>query len=284
MAKKGESQLFEWRVRDKSRKELWVEMNIRSAIIGDSYRLLLIIRDITERKRHEGLKDNFIANVSHELRTPLAAIKEAVSLVSEGLAHNNEMRLGCLEIAQKNIDRLSRLINNVLDFQKLELGKVVFKMQDNDLNEVVRECHEMMLPLAQEKGIEFTVKPDDKLPKVKFDKDKIMEVLSNIVNNAVKFTAKGNITITTSRGEIFVQVSVKDDGIGIGKDDLAKLFQRFAQFENSTYRKKGSTGLGLAISKEIIESHHGKIWAESEPGKGSVFSFLLPIVERRKIL
>ena len=123
----------------------------------------------------------------------------------------------------------------------------------------------------------FILKLDEGLPRVKFDKDKIIQVLTNLVNNAIKFTEKGDITITSSQGNNFVRVSVKDTGPGIKAEDLPRLFRRFSQLG----RKPGGTGLGLAISKEIIEMHRGKIGAESELDKGTTFHFILPVKERR---
>ncbi len=122
----------------------------------------------------------------------------------------------------------------------------------------------------------------DDLPKIKFDRDKITQVITNLVSNAIKFTKEGSITILVEKVENTIKVSVRDTGSGMRQEDLAKLFQKFVQLEGLSDRKTGGTGLGLAISKDIIEGHRGKIWAESELGKGSVFSFILPIEERRR--
>lgn len=243
------------------------------------------ITDITERKKIEDevkrllqVKTQFTSMVSHELRTPLSAIKEGISLVSEGIAGPvNEEQKRFLGIAKGNVDRLARFINEVLDFQALTSGKMEYKLQETDINEVVREVHEVMISLAEEKDLDFLLRLEDDLPKISIDRDKIIQVLTNLVNNALKFTEKGGITITTGRGDNFIQVSVKDTGAGIKKEDFPKLFQQFAQLE----RRTGGSGLGLAICKEIIEAQRGKTWVESEFGKGSTFHFILPIVERR---
>jgi signal transduction histidine kinase len=249
---------------------------------------LNILEDLTEAKHKAEeafkAKSDFTSMVSHELRTPLTAIKEGIALVLDGAtgAINAEQKQ-FLEIAKRNVDRLGRLINDVLDFQKLESGRMVFNFQENDINEVVAEVGNSMLPLAEEKGLEFSAEIEEGLPKIKFDRDKIIQVLANLVNNALKFTQKGAITIHTSKANNIIQVAVQDTGMGIKKEDLPKLFQKFTQLETGTERKTGGSGLGLAISKEIIEVHRGKIWAESEFGKGTTISFLLPIVERRRI-
>ncbi|MDD5681257.1 MAG: ATP-binding protein [Candidatus Omnitrophica bacterium] len=242
---------------------------------------LNILEDLTEAKNklEEALqiKSEFTSTVSHELRTPLAAIKEGIAIVLNGAAGNitNEQK-EFLDIAKRNVDRLARLINDILDFQKLEAGKMAFHVQKNDINALIREVGKTMVSLTEEKGIELVIDLDDNLPKVRFDNDRITQVLDNIVNNAIKFTAEGSIKITTKKEDGFVLVSVKDTGIGIKSEDIPKLFQRFEQLDKGVDRKTGGTGLGLAISKEIVETHKGKIWAESEYGKGATFHFTLP--------
>ena len=136
-----------------------------------------------------------------------------------------------------------------------------------------------MSSLAEEKGLKFIVRTGDNLPRIKCDRDKIIQVLGNIVNNAIKFTEKGGITITSVSEGSSVRVSVRDTGPGIKKEDIPRLFHKFEQITPVKDRKPGGTGLGLAISKEIIEKHGGKIWAESEFGKGTTFLFTLPIIK-----
>lgn len=247
-----------------------------------------IIRYAIERKKVEkSLKDaiqaksQFMSMISHELRVPLASIKESIAIVADGLAGKiKTQQRKYLDIAVRNINRLNRLIGDLLDFYKLEAEKMSFEMQDNNANEVTKEVYETMLPLAKEEGINLVLELDSSLPRVYFDKDKINQVLSNLVNNAIKFTKQGNITITTSKGENTIQVSVSDTGCGIKKEDLPRLFHEFEQLETHGAEKTRGTGLGLAISKEIITNHNGKIWAESEAGKGSTFFFTLPTQEQ----
>jgi signal transduction histidine kinase len=273
----GEMQVFEWISKDRFEREFWVEMSIKRVIIGGQYRFLCVVRDVTERKQAMMQKEKFINMVSHELRTPLAAIKESISIIiNDTVGATNNMQHEVLEIGKSNIDRLSRLIDQVLDFQKISAGRMEFKFKENNINDVVREVQRSMLSTVSKKRLKFILKLDNKLPTIKFDEDKIIEVLNNLVNNAVKFTATGSIVITTSLGNGFVQVQVSDTGIGIKKGDMSKLFQSFSQLEG----KSGGTGLGLAICKELIEKHKGKIWAESEFGKGSTFTFILPLNER----
>ena len=278
-AAQGEPQIFEWLVKDKYSREFWVEINVKKAIIGGQYRLIYIARDITERRQLFEQKENFMNMVSHELRTPLGAIKESVSLLQETkIGPIDEKQKELIEIAKRNLDRLARLIDHVLDLQKIDVGRMKLDLNKHDMNKIIEEVQRAMISLAAKKGLKLALKLDDKLPHVKFDRDKVIQVLTNLVNNAIKFTEKGAITIISSRGNNFIKVSVRDTGPGIASNDILKLFQRFLQLN----RAPGGTGLGLAISKEIIELHRGKIGAESEIGKGAIFHFILPVEERRK--
>ncbi len=254
---------------------------------------LNILEDLTEAKAklekeatalEEALriKSDFTSTVSHELRTPLAAIKESISIVSDGTTGPiGPEQKEFLDMAKRNVDRLNRLINDILDFQKLEAGKIIFDMREDDINEAVTEAARTMAPLAQEKGLDLVIDLADNMPHVRFDRDRIMQVLTNLISNAIKFTEKGGITIATKIFSNVIEVSVEDTGAGIRKEDMPKLFQHFEQLEKGVDRKTGGTGLGLAISKGIIEQHRGKVWAESELGKGAIIKFVLPIKERR---
>ncbi|MCX6355763.1 MAG: PAS domain S-box protein [Candidatus Aureabacteria bacterium] len=276
---KGEKVLGEAIIIDKQGLEHNVEFSgvpiVRDGIVAGVRGMM---RDVTERKKILEQKNNFMNMVSHELRTPLTSIKEGISLVAEGIAGPiNPQQKELLDIGKQNIDRLSRLINQVLDFQAIDSGSMQFSFRENDINRAVKEARASLLSLATKKGIQLNLALDESLPLIKFDKDKILGVLINLLNNALKFTEKGSITITTERGDNIIKVSIKDTGIGIKEEDMPKLFQRFSQVK----RKAGGSGLGLAISKEIIEAHNGKIGAKSEFGKGTTLHFILPIKERR---
>jgi len=278
----------EWRgefLNKKKNGEIYWEFASISTIRNQEGRpinYLKVAEDVTERKNIERLKDEFVNTVSHELRTPLTAIKESISIVFDGSAGElNSEQKDFLDTAKRNVDRLARLINDVLDFQKLQAGRVQFNFQAANINDVVKEVKDTMAPLVRNKGLGFNFELIENPPPLLMDKDKIIQVLTNLVNNAIKFTEKGSITISTSQNNNTVGVTVADTGPGIKSDDIPKLFRQFAQLDIGVARKTGSTGLGLAISKEIIEAHKGKIWIESEFGKGSKFCFLLPIKERR---
>jgi signal transduction histidine kinase len=248
-----------------------------------------LAKDITQAKEAERklkeaveIKSDFVCMVSHELRTPLTAIKEGISLMADGIAGRvNKKQREFLDIAMRNVDRLARLIGEVLDFQKMETGRIKFNIRENDLNEAVREVHATMLPAAQQKGLKLAVRIDEKLPTVKFDKDSIVQVLTNIIDNAIKYTEKGNIIVSTARKGNVAMVMVQDTGTGINEEDIPKLFHSFERLPRGKYKKTGGTGLGLAISKQIVDAHRGTIWAKSAPDAGSTFYFVLPIEERR---
>jgi len=246
-------------------------------------------RDITEKKEAENqmkkaitIKEEFTAMVSHELRTPLGPIKEGVRIILDGLTGviNQEQR-DLLSTVERSADRLNRLINNVLDFQKLQAGKMPFNLQENDIAEVVSEVHKTMSLLTKARGLSFALECDLDLPKIIFDRDKIIQVLTNLVNNAIKFTEQGGIKIIAKKEENIIHIIVQDTGPGINSEDFPRLFQSFQQLGLAKEKGLGGTGLGLAISKEIILQHNGRIWVESEPGKGTSFQFVLPIKERR---
>lgn len=291
---------------DKSEKEMlkqrakMIAARVKYDIVVKSIGIILILvtamlftsgarRWVAERKRAEkkqmdkvNIKSDFISTVSHELRTPFKAIRESITIIldeSAGPVNNEQKKF--LIVAKRNVDRLAKLINNVLDIQKLDSGKMEFSICDNDINEVVKEVYELMEPSAEKKGLSIITKLESQLPKLRFDKDKILQVLTNIVDNAIKFTEKGNITITTDTQENAVLVSTRDTGPGVAKEDLPRLFNRFEQVSNSKHRRSVGTGLGLAISKEIIRRHNGKIWAESGLGRGTAICFKLPINKHR---
>ncbi len=249
------------------------------------------IQDMTEKRKAQeksvdlmNAKARFTSMVSHELRTPLTAIKEGISIVADEIVGQiNKEQKEYLELAGRNVDRLKRLINDILDFQKLESGRMVFDLQNNDINELCKEVYRIMVLSSNEKSLSFILELEENLPMIKMDKDRIHQVLVNFINNAIKFTDKGSIKLATLKSGNMIEVKIKDSGCGIAEADMGKLFQSFEQIGDQNKKALG-TGLGLVICKEIVERHHGKIWVESEFGKGATFIFSLPIIERRQNL
>jgi PAS domain S-box-containing protein len=237
-------------------------------------------KDVTERKYQESLeiKAELIQMVSHELRTPIHSVKEGLSIVLEGLTGEiTPEQKEVLNISKRCVDRLARLVNDVLAFHKLEAGVIEFHMKHENLIQIISEVAAAMHPLAENKNLSLKLSLQKDLPEVELDHDKIVQVLMNFLQNAIKFTLQGEITITSSVNSQGVKVSVKDTGIGIQQKDVPKLFRKFGQLESAKLVAPGGTGLGLAISKMIVERHHGKIEIESQFKKGSSFSFILPL-------
>ena len=238
--------------------------------------------DITELKAEERslqdmaeAKTKFTSTVSHELRSPLAMIKEATSLVvDEVLGPLNAGQKDILGVAKSNIDRLGRLVNNVLAFQKLDAKKMDYEFLEHDVNEVVKEAHINALLFAGERKEDVMMDLGTDLPRIKFDTDKIMQVLINLLANAIKYSESGPVVIQTRLEDGEIRISVRDSGQGIQPDEMESIFKPFVQAKR---KKKGGTGLGLTIAKEIVLAHHGRIWVESELGKGSTFHFTLPV-------
>ncbi len=244
-----------------------------------------VITDITERKRAEEqlketmeIKSQFTSTVSHELRTPLTSMKEAITIVSDEVAGKiNKDQRHFLDIAKRNIDRLSRLINDVLDFQKLSANKMKFHMQDNDIREIVKDAYHTMAPYAKKKQVNISIELDDNLPKARFDSDRIIQVITNLVSNSVKFTPEnGQVSVCARKQDEDLVIQVRDTGMGIPKEALPKIFDQFYQVHRPAQQIKG-TGLGLAIVKKIATMHGGRIEVESEVGKGTTFTVFLPL-------
>jgi signal transduction histidine kinase len=220
-------------------------------------------------------KVKFTSTVSHELRSPLAMIKESTNLVlDEVLGPLNDGQKEMLSISKNNIARLGRLVNNVLSYQKMEAKKTEYDFLENDVNALVKEAEINAMLFAGDRKADIMMDLGADLPRAKFDTDKIMQVLINLLANAIKYSESGPVVIQTRLKNSEVQISVQDSGQGIYPEELDEIFKPFVQAKG---KKKGGTGLGLAIAKEIVLAHHGRIWVESEIGKGSTFYFTLPV-------
>ena len=235
--------------------------------------------DISDRKAIERMKDEFIAVVSHELRTPLTSLHSALKILATGrLGSLSNDGKQMLEIADDNTERLVRLVNNVLDLQRIESGDVRMEKQVCNVAALMIQATESMQPMAQQQGVVLAVKPID--IEILVDSDYIVQALTNLLSNAIKFSlTDGTVWLTAeSKSNTEVLFSVRDQGQGIPSDKLESIFERFQQVDSSDSRRKGGTGLGLTICRKIIEQHEGKIWAESTLGEGSTFSFTLPLL------
>jgi signal transduction histidine kinase len=231
-------------------------------------------------KELDRLKSDFVSNVSHELRTPLTAIKGAVDLLlREVPGRLNESQTHYLTRVRSNTQHLAGLINDLLDLAKIDEGKVELKCARVSVGGLVHEVMETVKPLAAEKPVVLEAKVPEPSVLVWADRDKVTQVLMNLIGNAIKFTPpQGRVMVSASReGTEWAQVSVNDSGPGISAEECQKIFEKFHQVSEGGGQKPKGTGLGLAISKALVELHGGKIWVESEPGRGSTFSFTLPV-------
>jgi signal transduction histidine kinase len=229
-------------------------------------------------------KSQFLANMSHELRTPLNAILGYTELILDSIyGEPTEKMRAVLERLQANGKHLLNLINDVLDLSKIEAGELKLDLADYSLKDVAHTVITAVEPLATGKALKLTAEVGKDLPTGHGDGRRLAQVLLNLVGNAIKFTDRGQITIRASTLDSLFTVSVIDTGPGIAPSDQAKLFQQFQQVDNTITREKRGTGLGLAISKRIIEMHGGHIWVESEVGKGSTFTFTVPVRAQRQV-
>lgn len=254
---------------------------------------MAVLRDITIEKQIEKMKSDFVANVSHEIRSPMAPMKDALSLVLDGTAGPlADSQKKFLTILDTNMQRLVRLINDLLDLSRIEAGRIELKKETVDISALVKDTVESIRVYVVKKGISLSIIDEGKPLKIECDRDRIIQVVINLVMNAIKFTPEGgSVTVETrihadkntddrgyprkSASTKFAEICVKDTGPGLTPDEADALFNRFKQLASP--EKVQGTGLGLAISKAIVETHGGRIWVESEPDKGSKFVFTLPV-------
>jgi signal transduction histidine kinase len=229
-------------------------------------------------ERANRLKSEFLASVSHELRTPMNAIIGYTKLMLDGLdGELTAQQSADLSRVAQAADNLLGLINGLLDLAKIEAGKMELNVEEVNITEVAGEALELVRPPADEKGLQVVSRIPPDLPTVWADRARVRQVLANMLANAVKFTERGSVSITAAAAEGWLTVSVVDTGVGISPEAQAYVFDEFRQADSSTTRRYGGTGLGLAISKRLVTLHGGRIWVDSEVGRGSAFHFTLPI-------
>ncbi|TPX28939.1 PAS domain S-box protein [Cylindrospermopsis raciborskii] len=266
----------------KSGKIIWVLLNVSLLcdINGNPLHFIWQIQDISERHEVEQLKNEFVSVVSHEVRTPLTAIKGALEILATGILVDEPQEAEqMLKIAVSNSERLLRLVNNILNLEMLDSGKMRLNLELCDINIMVQQAMETVRPIAQQKSIEISYSALD-VPNTEIlaDEETIVQVLTNLLSNSIKFSHAGTkVEIYATMGDKEIIVAVKDYGKGIPSYKLETIFERFEQVDISDSRQKGGTGLGLAICKNIVEKHQGKIWVESILGSGSTFYFTLPL-------
>ncbi|VVB81168.1 Methyl sulfide methyltransferase-associated sensor [uncultured archaeon] len=232
---------------------------------------------LKELKTLDKLKAEFMNVAAHELKTPLTPMIAYIDmLITEKKGKITPRQKETLQIVFKNLERLKRLINDVLDISRLEAKAMKMAIKDVNITILLREAEEEYRPAIEKKKLKFITNIPSHLPNAKGDYGRLRQAVGNLLNNALKFTEKGTITLTVEADKDRIKVTVTDTGIGIKEKDEPKIFQKFYQAETSPERKAQGTGLGLPIVKGIIEAHKGKMFFSSKYGKGSTFGFYLP--------
>jgi len=237
---------------------------------------VVVFRDVTQRREVERMKNEFLSVVSHELRTPLTAIRGSLGLLAGGAVGDLGPRgAAMVSVAVESSERLTRLINDLLDIERIDSGTRTMEITANDAAGLLQSAVHQIEGLAGPLGVHVTV--GDASGRVLADEDQVMQTLTNLLGNAIKFSEPGGRVVAHARPrEGHVLFRVEDQGRGIPADKLEEIFEPFAQVDSSDARQKGGTGLGLAICRSIVERHGGRIWAESVAGDGSTFCFTLP--------
>lgn len=277
-----------------------VSLPLKSAILYQE-----ILEKNNQLAKLERLKSEFISIVSHELKTPLTSIKNSLDIILSGKTGEiTESMQRFLDMAKRNVKKLSRIINDLLDMSKIEAGKMDYSYKIAEVTPVIEDVRTNLIETAKQKSLDLKLDIQPDLPTVYIDTDRIEQVLSNLVSNAIKFSPDNSfITITAktihakniTAEECFMQqiskldgeyviISVIDNGIGIEKKDLIHVFDKFEQIENALTREVGGSGLGLSIAKQLISAHNGFIWCDSEVSKGSSFKFVLPVLKNTNSL
>lgn len=246
--------------------------------------IVCVLHDVTEQEKNERERREFVSNVSHELRTPLTSVHSYIEALSDGAWKDEKLAPQFLNVTQEETDRMIRMINELLALSRMDQGTAKMDLEYVNLNEFfsyILDRFDMMLkteqPDSQQKRYSIKREIVKKDLWVEIDTDKMMQVIDNIMNNAIKYSPDGGvITARLIEAQENVVLSISDQGLGIPRKDISKVFDRFYRVDKARSRKQGGTGLGLAISKEVVEAHHGRIWVDSAEGRGSTFYISLP--------
>lgn len=274
----GEIQFFEYQLPLEG-KTIDYEARI---VVSGADEVVAIVRDVTERLAVDRMKREFVSICSHELRTPLTAIRASLGLLGGGvLGSLSDKAQHLVDIAVSNTDRLVRLINDILDIERMESGQITIDKRRCGAGDLMLQGAAVMEDLARASGVVLSVSPIS--AEVEGDPDRIIQTITNLVSNAIKFSPEGTkVSVSGQEQGRQVLFEVRDEGRGIPKDNLESVFESFQQVDASDSREKGGTGLGLAICRSIVRQHGGQIWVESKLGEGSVFKFTIPIFQDKK--
>ena len=237
--------------------------------------VLMLFQDLTQIRKLETIRRDFISNISHELRTPLASLKALTETLSAGALEDPPAARRFLYRMETEVDALTQMVSELLELSRIESDQVPLKLKPVSPKKLLVKAKERLGAQAERKGLEIKVEYQNKLPKILADKTRLGQVLVNLIHNAIKFTPEGGkVTLSASQDQDMIHFSVSDTGIGIPAEDLTRIFERF--YKTDPARSGAGTGLGLAIARHLVESHDGRIWAESTPGQGSTITFSIP--------
>jgi two-component system phosphate regulon sensor histidine kinase PhoR len=239
---------------------------------------LLLFQNLTRQRYLETVRQDFVSNISHELRTPLAALKALTETLQESALDDPPAAQRFIQRIETEVDSLSQIVSELLELSRIESGRVPLTVRPTQVAKIIAPAVERLRLQAERAGIVVSVDCPDDLPLILADPSRLEQVIVNLLHNAIKFTPSGGrIDVNAHLAPDAIVFSVHDTGIGIAEDDLPRIFERF--FKADRARSGGGTGLGLAIARHLVEAHGGKIWVESVEGKGSTFSFSIPLVK-----
>ncbi|MNI15319.1 Alkaline phosphatase synthesis sensor protein PhoR [compost metagenome] len=245
--------------------------------------MLFLLQDVTDIRRLEAMRSEFVANVSHELKTPIAAVKGFAETLLAGGVDDEETKRSFLQIIHDEGDRLNRLIGDILELSKIESKRALLEYAPVDLKELFDSINEVLLPAASKKSIQMQQDIKEHLY-IEGDEDRLRQIFMNLLSNAISYTLEGGRVkveakiVYSGDEDEKIQITVSDTGMGIPKKDLPRIFERFYRVDKARSRSSGGTGLGLSIVKHLVELHHGTIRVESKIGEGSAFTVELPIM------
>jgi two-component system phosphate regulon sensor histidine kinase PhoR len=261
-------------------RQHYFAITVAAVRAGDTTGAVVVLHDITELRRLERVRRDFVANVSHEFRTPLTAIQGFSETLLAGAIDDPQNRTRFLEIILEHSRRLARLTEDLLVLSKMDAERLELEIRRLSVSQLVESCLETAQHRAAEKDLRISVNTTQNLPDIAADRRRLAEVLQNLLDNAIQYTLPGGqIIVSAELGEDEVILTVSDTGIGIPKADQPRIFERFYRVDVARSREAGGTGLGLAIAKHLVEVHGGRLWVDSEVGRGSQFHFSVPLFE-----
>ncbi|WDV45845.1 ATP-binding protein [Clostridiaceae bacterium M8S5] len=241
--------------------------------------IIAVLQDVTEQQKLENMRREFVANVSHELKTPITTIKSYTETIIDGVIDEKELTLNFLEIVNSECDRMTRIVRDLLQLSNMDYKQTKWKFKDLEVKELIDKAVMKLTMAAKDKNQALTTTIEEGLPNIHVDRDGIEQVILNILSNAIKYTPDGGaISLNVFKVMDTLNIVIKDNGLGIPKDDLNRIFERFYRVDKARSREMGGTGLGLSIAKQIVQAHKGTIEINSEYNKGTEVKIMLPLV------